>query len=374
MTSSGLSLSQRFFTDCVEPIIAKQFPNLQFAAALIGDGSEVLGFDTSMSTDHDWGPRLQVFLSEQEFAAVAPVLMTALDKQLPETFDGWSVRFGDHDRPSRNNATGAFGSDHGVELYTVAAWARDHLALTDFLRLTTADWLGCPEQSLLEATAGAVFRDDQGELTALRTHLSYYPSDLWLYKLASQWQRIGEEQAFVGRAGDAGDDLGSRVIAARLVRDVMHLVFLIERRYAPYAKWLGTAFGQLPGSRDFRDVLARTLSTETWNEREAALAESYRLAGELQLARGIPGAIAPAIGAYHDRPFTVVNADEIASALRAQITDRDLRTRPLVGAVDQLSDNVSILAHPERAQTLTHSFVVSASVPSTTDQTSVEAS
>ncbi|MES2342538.1 MAG: DUF4037 domain-containing protein [Pseudomonadota bacterium] len=353
MISGGLSLAQRYFLDCVEPIIIQHFPGLRFAAALIGDGSEVLGFDTDQSTDHDWGPRLQLFLSSEDFGGAALELMATLDRELPETFGGWPVRFGDHDRPAREAiAAGACGSDHGVELFTVAAWARLHLALGDVEGMSTADWLAIPEQSLLAATAGAVFRDDPGELTAFRARLAAYPDDLWQYKLASQWWRIGEEQAFVGRAGDVGDDLGSRIIAARLARDVMHLVFLIERRYAPYAKWLGSAFQALGSAPQFADALARVLGADDWRAREAAPADCYRLAGVLQIAHGTPGAIAPRIGPYHDRPYSVVNADEIASALRAAIIDPSLRDLPLVGGVDQIADNVAILAHPGHARSM----------------------
>ncbi|TBG07147.1 DUF4037 domain-containing protein [Rhizobium leguminosarum] len=47
------------------------------------------------------------------------------------------------------------------------------------------------------------------------------------------WNRIAEERAYVGRAGDVGDELGSRIIAARMVGNIMRLAMLIERRYAP---------------------------------------------------------------------------------------------------------------------------------------------
>jgi hypothetical protein len=57
-----------------------------------------------------------------------------------------------------------------------------------------------------------VHRDDDGELGGLRQHLAYFPQDVWLYKIACQWVRVGQEQAFVGRCGD---DIGSRIITAR---------------------------------------------------------------------------------------------------------------------------------------------------------------
>ena len=52
---SGLDLSRRFFREIVRPLLATAFPNLHYAATLLGPGSEVLGFDTEMSVDHDWG-------------------------------------------------------------------------------------------------------------------------------------------------------------------------------------------------------------------------------------------------------------------------------------------------------------------------------
>jgi hypothetical protein len=97
-------------------------------------------------------------------------------------------------------------------------------------------------------TAGAVFHDPAGVLARRRATLRWYPDDVWRYVLAAGWQRIGQEEAFVGRAGAAGDGLGSAVLASRLVRDLIRLAFLIERRWAPYGKWLGRAFGELPAA------------------------------------------------------------------------------------------------------------------------------
>lgn len=349
--TDGLALAERFFAQCVQPLVGAQAPALPYAAALIGSGSEVLGFDTAMSTDHDWGPRLQLFLPAEAFAAAAPPLMAALQAGLPASFGGWPARFADRDRPSSEDlADGALGSAHGVEIFTVAGWARRHLALDVGEAMVAGDWLALPDQLLLEATAGRVFRDDAGELTGLRERLAWPPRDVWLHRLASQWRRIGEEQAFVGRAGEAGDDLGSRIIAARLLRDVLRLVFLIERAYAPYAKWLGTAFRRLPSAGRFAGPAEQVLGAATWREREAALAECCRLAAELQRERTVPGAVPPVVGGYFDRPFTVINADALAAGIRAEIADPDLKARPLTGAADQIADNVAVLACAARAR------------------------
>jgi len=61
---TGLDLARRFYDDAVAPIVTGVLGrDGEFAAALIGPGSEVLGFDSERSRDHDWGPRCQLFLT-----------------------------------------------------------------------------------------------------------------------------------------------------------------------------------------------------------------------------------------------------------------------------------------------------------------------
>ena len=73
------------------------------------------------------------------------------------------------------------------------------------------------------APAGAVFHDGTRGLTRARAALSWYPHDLWRYVLSCQWSRIAEEEAFGGRRAEAGDELGSAIVMARLARDLMRL-------------------------------------------------------------------------------------------------------------------------------------------------------
>ncbi|MBD0354275.1 MAG: hypothetical protein ICV58_03755, partial [Rubrobacteraceae bacterium] len=60
---SGLRLGSLFYEEAVEPALVSEFAGLDHSAALIGYGSEVLGYDTPRSTDHEWGPRLLLFLT-----------------------------------------------------------------------------------------------------------------------------------------------------------------------------------------------------------------------------------------------------------------------------------------------------------------------
>ena len=60
----GLELSERFYAEAVRPVLARHWPRLRYSAALIGPGSEVQGFDTPMSMDHHWFPKVQIFLKD----------------------------------------------------------------------------------------------------------------------------------------------------------------------------------------------------------------------------------------------------------------------------------------------------------------------
>jgi hypothetical protein len=344
-TIQGLELSRRYYAEVVGPWLARAFPSLKHAAALIGYGSELIGFDDDMSRDHDFGARVQLFVPEADFDGCAETLVSRFTDIAPPSFLGAPTTGSDRHRAD------ASGDDrHGLEVWTVRRAATHWLAIDADRPLQAIDWLGLAEQRLLAMTAGEVFRDDLGALTALRDRLAYLPRDVWLYKLACQWRRIAEEQAFVGRAGFVGDDLGSRVIAARLVRDLMRLAFLVERRYAPYPKWFGAAFARLACAGAITPLLAQALGATDWKEREDALAQAgFALAG-LHLAHSLPGAFRPQIGPYFTRPFRVINADDIAAAIQAEIDDPSLRALPLIGSLDQVTDSTPVIEAPARAR------------------------
>jgi hypothetical protein len=116
---AGLGLSRRFFESVVAPLVEEHFPSLPFAAARIGRGSEVLGFDTEMSADHDYGPNVQLFLREEDFPEFATRLSCTFDATLPERFEDWPLRYPCSTRPPSSDAAGSkfmLGSDHGVEI------------------------------------------------------------------------------------------------------------------------------------------------------------------------------------------------------------------------------------------------------------------
>ena len=316
----GIDLSRRHYDEVVRPLIHARFPGLPHSAALLGRGSEVLGYDDEMSTDHDWGPRVLLFLSEEDHLAYGPAVQAELDRTSPvRSVDRLPVD----------------------EVHTVRGYFREQLALDIDLEPRARDWLTMPEHTLLTVTSGAVFHDEVG-LEDARGRLSYYPRDVWLYLMVTGWWRLHPEMNLVGRAGHVGDELGSSLIGARLVSDLMRLCFLMERRYAPYSKWFGTAFARLPCGPPLVPVLRRVLRAEGWRQRERALMTAYERLAAMHDALALTEPVSPEVTRMWDRPFEVTWSS-VPDLLFPLIVDPEVRTlaeRWPVGPVDRFRELV----------------------------------
>jgi hypothetical protein len=279
----GIELSRRFYAEAVASVVGGPH-----TAALVGPGSEVLGFDTGRSTDHDWTARVFLFLPEPR------------ELPVPATFLGHPVK---------------------LVVGTLDGWTRGFLGF-DPRHPAPRDWLATPTQVFAEFTGGAVFHDDLG-FERFR-------------------QRIGQEEAFVGRCGEVGDELGSAVVAARLVRDLMRLCLLMARRYPPYSKWLGSAFARLPAAATLSPHLIGALAATTWPERERHLVAAYEHVAGLHDALGLTGRVDPRARPFFDRPFQVIDAGRFVTPLLAGTS-----VMHPIGAIDQFVDSTDALGRRE---------------------------
>jgi hypothetical protein len=351
----GLDLARRFYWEAVRPVLDAELPGLRHSAGLIGYGSEVLGFDTPMSTDHHWGPRTMLFLAGPGYLQYRDAITERLRWKLPHSFLGYPTNFSEPD-PKDNGtqlwrATESGPVNHRVEVLTVRGFFQHYLDFDITGEIRVADWLSFGEQKLGSIVAGEVFHDDLG-LEATRARFAYYPRDVWLYLLASGWRRIGQEEHLMWRAGHVGDEIGSALVGARLVRDVMQLCFFMERRYAPYPKWFGTAFMRLSGGPEMAPLLHRALRTDSYLERGEALAAAYEALAARHNALGITAPLAAARSQFWSRPFQVIWGDHFADAILAQISDpavRRLSRGGAIGSIDQFSDSTD-LRHSEWRQ------------------------
>lgn len=150
----GLELSRQFYDGLVRPILDGWFPGLPHGAALLGRGSEVLGFDDEMSTDHDWKPRVLLFLHDRDLVGHGVEVHDVLRRELPATF---------RDHPA------------DFEIHTVRGYFLEQLAVDVEGEIEARDWLTFPEHALRMLTAGEVYHDEVG-IQAARDRLAYIPA------------------------------------------------------------------------------------------------------------------------------------------------------------------------------------------------------
>lgn len=339
--SPAAELSGAFYDQVVRPLLEGR----PHGAALLGWGSDVLGYDTERSSDHGWGPRVIVFLDDADGKEELKGLLTA---SLPDRFKGRPVRFG----------WDAVEATHHVNVTTLPSWLVEHLGVDATAGMSVLDWLLTPQQRLLGVVSGEVYADDSGTLGELRHALSWYPDQVWRWLLACQWRRLAQEEAFVARTAEVGDETGSVVTAARLTRDMMRLALLLGRSYAPYQKWLGTAFTRREHPDGLPERLGEALHARDVTARESALAEAYSALARRHNSAALTDRIGPSTTTYHGRPARVLMADRFTEACLATVTDPMLLALPLIGAVDQVADSTDVLSNPRTYRRLASVYQV----------------
>lgn len=354
----GVELSRQFFHEAVKPILDREFPQLRYDAALIGSGSDVLGFDTPMSRDHFWGPRLYLFVSAEDRLQHGQDIRETLSHLLPYQFKGYSTHYVyKPDEPHIPIGTIIYSGpvQHLIEVHTLHEWVSNYTGLDLNKGLTTTDWLTTSSQKLRTLTTGGVYHSGLTEVDMMRERLAWYPDEVWFYLLACSWQRISQEEAFVGRTGDVGDELGSQIIAGRLVRDLMRLCFYMEKTYPPYAKWYGTAFQRLVCAPSLMPLFEAVFNANTWQKREKPLAQAYQIVGEMHNALNLTQPLSTEIVPYFGRPYQVIFGGRFAEALLENIPNAQLRDM-LIGSIDQWSDSTDLLENPTLSKQARHLY------------------
>lgn len=333
MADRGADLARAYYGQVVRPLVEKRWPGLPHAAARLGGGSDVLGYDDEVSRDHDWGLRLNLLV---EPSLVVPV-DEHLARELPETFAGHPTRFATTWDPSAR---------HGVAVNSVEEFARGRLGFAASEPPSLDEWLSLTGQAALEVTAGPVFADSDGRLTAVRGRLRWLPDDVWRYAVATDWVRVRDELPFVARTGASGDDLGSRLVTARLVRVLAHLGYLLERRWPPYAKWFGRGFTELSHAGRAHEQLLRALAGSGWAVREDALGAAAGILLAVQRDVGLP-VVDTAVVPFFERGSRGIGL--VPEAVAGGIVDDAVRALPVgVGTVEQWVDDVAVLMDPAR--------------------------
>ena len=336
----GLQLAYDFYFEVVAPLLEDHFPDVRYSAGRLCVGSDVLGFDDHQSRDHDWGPRVDLFFTTEDYEAMGDKIYELLSMKLPFTYKGYSTHFendylmGDNDQ---------YPIIHRARTFAVESYFKYHLGFNPLNGISEIDWLSTPEVEFRTIQSGRIFHDALSVLHEIREKLKWYPDDIWYYLLACQWRRIAQEEPFMARCGAVGDELGSRVVAARQVKEIMSLCFYMEKQYAPYMKWFGTAFSRLTCAQKLEPLLKKVFLVENWKDREKILSEVYLILAEMHNDLSITKSIEPEISNFHDRPYLVLNSERFYQALIEKVQSPLLKSvkRP-IGSLNQFTDSTDI--------------------------------
>ena len=233
---NGLELSRRYYEDFGKKALQAAFPDLfgRMAIGLAGEGSECFGFDDEISRDHDWGPSFCIWLSEKDYLMHAIRVQEVYDK-LPGWYDGFE--------PREETAQGA----GRVGVLCIQSWYRK---FTGFARgpQTIREWRRVPETWLAVATNGEVFEDPMGEFSQIRDHLlGYYPEDVRLKKLAGRCAVMAQAGQYnYPRCAKRGEAVAMELALAEFIRAACSMVYLLNRRYMPFYKWMHRGMRELP--------------------------------------------------------------------------------------------------------------------------------
>ena len=110
------------------------------------------------------------------------------------------------------------------------------------------EWQVIPEENLAAATNGKVFTDPVGKFTTFRQRLKeFYPEDLRLKKIASRCMTMAQSGQYNYRRCIQGEKyVAARIAEAHFISDTISMVFLLNRQYRPFYKWMHRALKQLP--------------------------------------------------------------------------------------------------------------------------------
>ena len=350
----GLDLSREFYFECVKPIIIEKLPEMSgnYAAGLLGYGSDVIGNDDELSRDHEWGPRCHLFLTEVTHKELSTELDNILRDNLPLEFSGFSTRFTLTDNGSIPT-TDKFGYHHIVittpKRFLELTIGRRGIPESDF------EWLGISEQRLLEFTTGEVFEDYIGELTSLRNGLAYFPEDVWRFRLAFTLESLGWEDDLISQCGQRNDSISMHLNTSKTVERIMRLVFLLNSKYAPlYPKWLHREFHKLPEiAKDIEGELLGMLEGRDYHQKMEVLNRIYErlliIMENQSICKSYKGTFRQSSSGVR---FDIQSsAKDVLSTIQGELKDLVIDNMPL-GAVDQWMLNEDILLSAEHMKSL----------------------
>lgn len=241
---SMLEVCRAYYEKYGKPMIHEQFGEYedQIAVGLCGEGSECFGMEDEISLDHDCGPGFALWVTDSVSAEIGEALQEAYD-ELPKVFAGYI-------RVDTAQGNGRCGVCRIGDFYKRVLGGKD-------IPESEQEWNEIEESALATAVNGQIFTDPVGIFTEKRAQLlQYYPDFVWLEKLARELIYAAQTGQYnYGRAMARGDYVTASIALSEYMKSIMHVVFLLNKKYAPYYKWQHAMVKKLAVLPEVGDIL-----------------------------------------------------------------------------------------------------------------------
>lgn len=270
----NLSRCQSFYEKYGAPMIHEKFPKYEsrIAVGMAGEGSDCFGFEDDISRDHDYGVGFCLWVTSDDYEKIG----ISLNKEYEALIKKHALEYGEH---AYNKF---FDNRRGV--VTIGRFYENTLGIRIDENtqkyggiksvMDTAVWLTIAEDKLATAVNGKVFRDDMGVFTEIRNELlEYYPQEVWRLRLARALHDFSQyAQSNYARMMARCDYVASVLCVSKGIQSAMEIIYLLNRTYAPYYKWMYHGLSEmcvLKGVIPLLDELAITKNqAEAWEDKE----------------------------------------------------------------------------------------------------------
>jgi hypothetical protein len=282
----GLAIAKDFFLKWGLPFLEKEFPYLVgHMAAGRFSGSDVLGADDQISSDHNWGPQFSLFLSEEDYDNHAEALSERMNGSAPKRWQGYWF-------------DGA--GDKNVLVENVPYWIERQIGFTKPPQ-SDQEWgvivrdrrvggsVETRESALYYLKHGALWLDNNKEFAQWRKALEKYPEEVWFARLGEECFRLWQygEYNFLQRIAKRGDPIAIAMCLGEFAEGVMHMMLLLQREYTPYWKWLTREFRGLERGAHYAPLLESLLRSTDAAEQSELVAQICHDVHQELLALGV---------------------------------------------------------------------------------------
>lgn len=257
----NLKRCREFYERYGAPMLHERFGEYEnrIAVGMVGEGSDCFGFDDAISTDHDYGTGFCMWLTESDYSEIGEALSKAYGELMQGERPEGIQLFMDC-RRGVFTVSDFYNRLLGEPFVTDSSLSgAGEASGKDTIRAALSDtaWMRIPEDRLASAVNGQVFRDDMGAFTKVREYLEgYYPDHVWKRRLAEALYRYSQSaQSNYARMMARQDYVTAGICTMQAMKAAMELVYLLNRRYAPYYKWLRRGMDELPRLSDLGQLL-----------------------------------------------------------------------------------------------------------------------